>query len=192
MPDDIISIDEVKTPLSVMLSGYKSYKSNVAGSADRGGTVVLVKNWLSEAVFGVDTSIGDQVWMQLRNVPGLIFGFCYIPPPDSQYYPLSAFSYIGEKLSEFMLNGYVILGGVNDRFGKNVKQLLVPLNVSDGDGWSYPVIADDVNVSNDNAEFFSAICVENSMVVVNNLKCHHKHFLGNKFFSEARQLDPRG
>ncbi len=80
-----------------------------------------------------------------------------------------------------MLNGYVILGDVNAKFGKNVKELLVPLNVSDGDGWSYPVIADDANASNDNSELLSAICVENSMVV-NNLKCHHKHFLGNKTF----------
>ncbi len=72
---DIIFINKVKTPLPVILSGCKSYKSNVAGSADRGSTVVFVKNWLSEAVFGVDTSIGDQVWMQLRNVPGVVFVF---------------------------------------------------------------------------------------------------------------------
>ncbi len=39
-----ISINEVKTPLPVILSGYKSYRSHVVGSATRGGTVVLVKN----------------------------------------------------------------------------------------------------------------------------------------------------
>lgn len=179
---DIISINEVKTPLPVTLSGYKSYRSAVLGSAARGGTVVLVKNWLSESVFGVDTSIGDQVWMQIRNIPGVLFGFCYIPPSDSQYYSLGAFSYIEEKLSEFMLNGYVIFGDMNTRFGKSVKDLLVPLNVLDGDGLSYPVIADDINVPNDNAELLSAICVENSMVVVNNLKSQQKHFLGKKTF----------
>ncbi len=90
---------------------------------------------LSKAVFGVYTSIDDQVWMQLRNVHGVLFGFCYIPPSDSQYYSLSTFSYIEEKLSEFMLiNGYVILGDANARFGKTVKPLLVPLNVSDREG----------------------------------------------------------
>ncbi len=41
------------------LSGYKSYRSHKVGSAARGGTVVLVKNWLSKAVLSVDTSIGD-------------------------------------------------------------------------------------------------------------------------------------
>ncbi len=89
---DIISIDEVKTPLPVMLSGCKSYKSGVVGSGARGGTVILVKNWMSEAVFDVDISIGDQVWMQISNIPGVLFGFYYIPPSDSQYYSLSAFS----------------------------------------------------------------------------------------------------
>lgn len=132
----------MKTQLPVILSGYMPYRSAVLGSAACGGTLVLVKNWLS-SVFGVDTSIGDQVWMQMRNIPGVLFGFCYIPPSDSQYYSLGAFSYIEEKLSEFMLNGYVILGDMNTRFGKGVKDLLVSLTVSDGDGLSYPVIADD-------------------------------------------------
>ena len=179
---DIISINEVKTPLPVTLSGYKSYRSSVAGCGARGGTVVLVKNWLSEAVFGVDTSIEDQVWMQIRNIPGVLFGFCYIPPSDSQYYNLSAFSYMEEKLSEFKLNGYVILGDMNARFGKNVKDLTVPFNASDKESVSYPVIADDINVPNDNAVFLSAVCNENSMLVVNNLKYQKKHFLGKRTF----------
>ncbi len=110
---DIIYINEVKTPLPVILSGYKSYTSHVVGSTAREGTVVLVKNRLSETVFVVDTSIGDQVWMQMRSIPSVLFGFCYIPPSDSQYYSFSAFSYIKEKLSEFMPNGYVIFGDMN-------------------------------------------------------------------------------
>lgn len=118
---DVISINEVKTPLPITLNGYKSYRSDTVGSGARGGTVVLVKNRLAESVFGVDTSIGDQVWMQIGNIPGVLFGFCYIPPPDSQYYSLSAFSYIEEKLNEFMPIGYVLIGDVNARFGKSVK-----------------------------------------------------------------------
>ncbi len=124
--------------------------------------------------------------MQIRNIPGVFFGFCYIPPYDSQYYSLSAFSCMEEKLSEFKLNGYVILGDMNARFGKNVKDLVVPLNESDNDNLSYPVIADDINVPNDNAVLLSAICTENSMVVVNNLinnlKYKSKHFLGKMTF----------
>ena len=172
----------MKTPLQVTLSGYKSYRSSVVGCGGRGETVVLVKNWLSKAVFGVYTSIGDQVWMQMRNIPGVLFGFYCIPPSDSHYYTLSAFSYMEEKLSEFQHNGYVILGDMNARFGKNVKDLMVPFNASDKDSVSYPVIADDINVPNDNAVLLSAVCNRNSMVVVNNLKYRRKHFLGKRTF----------
>ena len=180
---DIIALNEVKTSLLVLFPGYKSYRSNLGRAAERGGTVVLVKNWLSELVFEVDTSIVDQVWLKLRNVPGVTFGFCYIPPPDSQYYSLEAFSSIGEKLqSEYMPNGYVIVGDMNTRFGRSVSQLLVQQNLTIEDGWSYPEIPDDVNISNDNADLLSALCVDNSMVVVNNLKYQHRHFPGNKTF----------
>ena len=78
--------------------------------------------------------------------------------------------------------GHVIVGDMNARFGKNVKNLLAPLNVSNGDELSYPFVADDVSVPNDNAQLLSAICVENSMVDVYNLKSEQKHFLGNKTF----------
>ncbi len=159
-----MSINEVKVPLPVTLSGYKSYRSGIVGPGACGGTAVLVKNWLSEAVFDVNMSIGDQVWMQIRDIPGVLFGFCYIPPSDSQYYSLSTFSYIEEKLSEFKLNGYVILSDMNARFGKNVMDLVVPLSVSDKDHVSYPVIADDINAPNDNAIIISAVCTENSML----------------------------
>lgn len=43
-------------------------------------------------------------------------------------------------------------------------------------GGHISLIAEGENVLNDNAELLSATCVENSLVVPNNLKCHHKHF----------------
>lgn len=116
------------------------------------------------------------------NIPGVLFGFCYIPTSHSHYYTWSAFSYMEEKLSEFQHNGYVILGDMNVRFGKNVKELMVPFNASDKDSVSYPIIADDIGVPNDNAVLLSVVCNENSMVVVNNLKYQRKHFLGKRTF----------
>ncbi len=83
---DVISITEVKTSLPVSLPGYVTFRSKVVGSADRGGTVVCIKNWLSHYVFNIDTGIGDQVWLQFLNVPGVLFGFCYVPPCDSRYF----------------------------------------------------------------------------------------------------------
>ncbi len=96
--------------------------------------------------------------MQMRSIPSVLFGFCYIPPSDSQYYSFSAFSYIKEKLSEFMPYGYVIFGDMNARFGKKAKDLLVTFNVSDGNELSHPIVADDINVLNDSGELLSTMC----------------------------------
>lgn len=47
---DIISLNEVKTPLSISFPGYNSFKSSVRGSWERGGTVIFIKNYLSDAI----------------------------------------------------------------------------------------------------------------------------------------------
>ena len=147
---DVKSIKEVKTSLPITLSGYKSYTSDTVGSGARGGTAVLVSNLLSESVFGVDTtSIGDEVWMQIGNIPGVLFVFFYIPPPDSQYYTLSAFSSIEENLNEFMPIRYGLFGDVNARFGKSVKDLLLPLNGSDDEDQQQPATVTSLKHSRD-------------------------------------------
>ena len=180
---DLICINEVKTPLPVSMPGYVTFKSKVVGSADRGGTVVCVKNWLSHLVHDMDTSIGDQIWFQLRNIPGVLFGFCYIPPCDSPFYSHDLFAAIQEKLgSRFMQNGYIIIGDMNARFGRSVRDLLTAMDLPNIKDVSYPAIPDDIMVPNDNAELLSSICIENVMLVINNLSWHRKHFPGNKSF----------
>ncbi len=121
---DIIAISETKTKLPVNLPGYVSYQSKVAGTAERGGMVVLVRNYLADNVYDIDTSIGDQIWLQLRNCKGVLFGFCYIPPCDSQYYSHDAFSAIHNKIRfNHMNKGYIVMGDMNERFGKAVRDL---------------------------------------------------------------------
>ena len=44
---DVICLNEVKTSLFVSLPGFVTYRSSIAGSGDRGGTVVCIKNSLS-------------------------------------------------------------------------------------------------------------------------------------------------
>ena len=83
-----------------------------------------------------------------------------------------------------MPRGHVIVGDMNAGFGQNVKNLLTSLNVSNGDELSYPFVADDVIVPKDNVQLLSAICVEKSMVVVNNLKSEQKHFLEIRHFGD--------
>ena len=83
---DIISLNEIKTPLSVSHPGYISITSRDSGNPSRGGTCVLIKNHLSSHVTQVDLSKPDQVWLQLKCQPGILFGFIYIPPHDSTHF----------------------------------------------------------------------------------------------------------
>ncbi len=97
---DIVSLNEVRTPLHTCLPGYIAFKSYGKSNAHRGGAVVMVRDSLSREVISVDTSIEDQVWMQLRCAPGIILGFCYIPPRDSPYFSFHSFSVIQEKVAD--------------------------------------------------------------------------------------------
>ncbi len=97
---DIISLNEIKTDLCVSLPGYVGFKSVKMNSAHRGGTIVLVKSYLSSHVICVDNNTEEQVWLQLRCVPQVTFGFCYIPPSDSPYYSYYSFAALQEKLSD--------------------------------------------------------------------------------------------
>ena len=95
---DVISVNEVKTPLSISLPGYVTYRSAVRGSSERGGTVLFIKNHVSKLISSVDTNIEDQIWIQLRGIPDCLFGFCYIPPCGSRYYSHESFSSIQGKI----------------------------------------------------------------------------------------------
>ena len=175
---DIISLSETKTCLPVKLPGYVTYKGKSIGSDDRGGVVVLVKNYLSNFVCDIDVGIADQVWLQFSNVEGVLFGFCYVPPSDSQYYSHDAFAAVHEKLRmNHMSNGYVIMGDMNARFGKAVRELATLYELP-GFQCSYPDLQDNIPNMNDNAEFVSTLCLDHKLVVLNNLKTSSKHFHG--------------
>ena len=118
MKYDIVCLIEVKTPLRVCLPGYVSYTNNNKVSPHRGGTVVMVKNYLAQSNVRADTGTEDQVWLQLRSLPRVVISLCYIPPSDSPYFSHSSFASIQEKMME---NGtdkkYIIIGDFNARFG---------------------------------------------------------------------------
>ena len=115
---DLISSNEVKTPLQVNFPGYVSYKSDVMGSSERGGTVLMVKNYLVKEIVSIDTSVKEQVWVEFRCVPKYLFGFCYIPPSDSEYYSHYSFAAIQEKLkTSVTCHEFCIIGDMNSKFG---------------------------------------------------------------------------
>lgn len=45
-----------------------------------------MKNYMSNFVCDIDIGNADQVWIQFSNVEEVMFGLCYVPPSDSQYY----------------------------------------------------------------------------------------------------------
>lgn len=125
---------------------------------------------MSESVIYVDISISDQVWIQLKCAPGLLFGFCYIPPIDSPEFSHSTFGSIQEKLkTSEMRNGYFLIGDLNARIGRSVRQLPSRAELPNADSFLYPNIPDDVQSCNDNAHVLSTLCIDASLVVVNNL-----------------------
>lgn len=44
---DIVCFSEIKTPLSVSLPGYVTYKSQKKEAPHRGGTIAMLKNYIS-------------------------------------------------------------------------------------------------------------------------------------------------
>lgn len=80
-----------------------------------------------------------------------------------------------------MRNGYIILGDMNARFGRAVREL-AKLYELPNMTISYPDIEDDIARMNDNAEFLSTICLENKLLVLNNLKTGDRHFMSSKTY----------
>ncbi len=120
---DIIALSEVKTTLHVRLPGYVTYQGKTVGTVDRGGLVVLVKNSLNVFLHSVDISIGDQVWLQVSIIKGVMFGFCYVPLCDSKYYSHDAFIANQERImcNYMMRNGYINLDDMNPILGGQYK-----------------------------------------------------------------------
>ena len=181
---DIISLNETKC-LNLSVPGYVSYSSKcVKGAAAlRGGTVVLVKNYLASQVYNYDNSMTDQVWFQIKCIPSVIFGFCYIPPSESTYFNHDLFAYFHEKMSDYKdFNEVLIIGDMNARLGYSVRNIPISSNNSVIKRCTYPVIPDEIQNSNTNGHLLSSICTDNDLVVLNNIKSSFCHFPSKKTF----------
>lgn len=102
----IVCLNEVNTSLRVCLPGYTCLRSLNRMSSHRGGTIVMVKNYLPRFAASVDASVEDQVWLILCCAPMVLFGFGYSPRSDSPYFSHQSFSAIQEKylMKEVMIN----------------------------------------------------------------------------------------
>ena len=116
--------------------------------------MLLVKDYyISKYVTSVDTSVGDQVWIQFSFVPKCLFGFCYIPPPDSEHYSHDTFVSIPEKIKTSECQEVCITGDLNTRFGSKVDPLK-NVEIPNRDYLSYPTLADDVLVLRERMHLF--------------------------------------
>ncbi len=95
---DIICLNEIKTNLPVFLPGYASYVSYDKEKYNRGGTCVFVRNSLNSYIYDMDKETTDQVWFKLKCVPEVLFGACYVPPSDSEYFSYAQLSNIQERV----------------------------------------------------------------------------------------------
>ena len=187
---DIISLNEVKSSLDICIPGYVPYRSKyVTGPASlRGGTVVMVRNCLANQVYNIDNTMVDQVWFQLKCIPAVLFGFCYVPPTDSSYFNHQLFANLHEKINDYNgFNNICIIGDMNARFGSTVSNLLSRSSNPGIQACSYPVIEDDISSPNNSAFLLSSICVDNELVVLNNIKSSVHHFQSKKTFKRTNQ-----
>ena len=79
-------------------------------------------------------------------------------------------------------NGCFIIGDMNSRLGLSVKNLPGALGYQ---VYSYPALSEPVPTPNDNATTILGICVEEQLLVVNNLKTSNAHFMSKKTFKRG-------
>ena len=190
---DIVGLIEVKTKERIHLPGYICYRKSDASDGHRGGTVVLVRRALQSSVISVDTSKVDQVWIRLTMLANVLLGIVYVPPIDSRYFNPKSFSDLQEKIIQEREENknVLIMGDLNARFGVGVRDILPSISTRSNIDMSYPIINDPINRPNDNANTMSSICMDNNLIVVNNLKMEGIHFQskltyrkGNEWVSE--------
>ena len=182
---EIICLNEIKTNLLIEFPGYVTYTSYDKINPDRGGTCVFIKKYLNNFLYSIDKSIPDQIWFRLRCLPGVLFGACYVPPSDSEYFSYVQLSNIQEKVkSNVCSNGVIIIGDMNTRLGVSVGELPGQISLAQ---YSYRIIPDPVSTPNDNATAMLGICVDEHLLVINNLKTSNMHFKSNKTYRKGRE-----
>ena len=181
---DIFGISELKSNWSASFPGYISYRSAMVGG--RGGVAVFVRRHLAASVTRVDAASTDQVWLQVACLMPFMLGFIYIPPQDSPYFDMGAFGNLQQKVKwcEEMNFVPLIMGDLNCRFGSSVSNL-VQDSMPTGK-FSYPAVPDDVRYPNDNANSLSQICINNGLLIINNLKADEQTYKSKLTFKRRQ------
>ena len=111
-----------------------------------------------------------------------------MPPFDSQYFTHQSFVTLHEKMVDYKSNTeFCIIGDLNARFGTHVRNIPLRSSIPEINACTYPYIPDDITSPNDNAYLLSALCTDNDLIVVNNVKTATLHFPSNKTYKKRNQ-----
>ena len=77
------------------------------------------------------------------------------------------------------------MGDLNCKFGKYVRELPALSEIPNAHSYEYPVVSDCVNNPNDNAYVLSTICIDNKLLVLNNLKTPTNYFRSGKTYRKG-------
>ena len=175
---DIVVLSEIHRATVKHAPGFVPIVAKNDSPTHRGGLVVLFKHSIYPEVFAVDKSVPEQVWFRLRCIPDVQFCGAYVAPADSTYFNESSLAEIQAKTSSDEYH-YVIVGDLNARCGDKVHEL-VHLHP----GSTYHPMDSSVN---SNGRDITQICMDNSLLVLNNLVFDDRWFRGALTFRRHRK-----
>ena len=148
---------------------FSPYFSRSVENADRGGTAILIKNYLVPMVVNLDCSDPEIIKFQLKCFPDLLFVAAYIPPSDSSYFNMNSFSVLNElSLREDVK--LIVMGDLNARFG-DWRQKFLSDNCKN---WRYLAPEDPLETPNLSAKM--AYGALSPLVLLNNIQTDDKNF----------------
>ena len=176
---DVIFISEVKTPLTITLTGFTVYDAISTGNSHRGGIIHLVKNYLVPHIVKVSLNrVHGIIWVELSHWAGYVFGGCYIPPSDSRYFDPSIFGELQGQIIDMKNEEkeVFILGDMNCRIGETtrLKDMFKDYGITYADRMD--------NILNENGRKLLQLCCDTECVIVNNLIYEGKTFGGGLTF----------
>ena len=172
-------MNEIKTAQTFTVPGYVVFFSDNR-NPNRGGTALLVRNYLEKYITWIDTSADGQIWLKLSLLPGIIIGGCYIPPVDSPYYDIRIFADIESRILSNNDCKPIIIGDLNARCATAVASLTETIQLHKLS--HYRPSKDKIAGANQNGRHVIQLCEDCELLVLNNLIYGERTFDGNLTF----------
>ena len=169
---DIVVLSEIHCAKVNHAPGFIPIVAKNISPNHRGGLAVLFKYSIYSEVYNIDKSVPEQLWFKLRSVPGVQFCGAYVAPSESRYFNESSLPELQAK-STSEDTSYIIVGDLNARCGTQVHQIAQQLPEV-----RYTPVD---TVVNSNGREVTQICIDNSLLLLNNVESG-KQFPGGLTF----------